>query len=190
MRSGKFQGIICPATPMGSWKVCTWCNPSAGTVRPWILSVPNLRNFCIQRVSQNDQNISKSWNLYTSSVHVFFFISPTRMLPHQTYHQWYFNLCILFIWLPIIPSFECCNLIIVLFNQISKTQDHPRSLLEKSNKEWILLSPDPYPFRILGNARSNWEVKKGKEDREELHKESSLGMVPHHKPFKQPRQLD
>lgn len=38
MRRGKFHGIIWPATPIGSCKVCTWCCPSAGTTRPWILS--------------------------------------------------------------------------------------------------------------------------------------------------------
>ena len=35
---GKFHGIIPPATPIGSYKVCIWNGPSAGTVRPWILS--------------------------------------------------------------------------------------------------------------------------------------------------------
>lgn len=34
IRSGKFQGTICPATPIGSCKVWTWYGPSAGTVRP------------------------------------------------------------------------------------------------------------------------------------------------------------
>ena len=38
MRSRKFQGMICPATPIGSCNVCTWCSPSAGIVRPWTLS--------------------------------------------------------------------------------------------------------------------------------------------------------
>ena len=38
MRRGKFHGIIPPATPIGSCKVCIWNGPSAGTVSPWILS--------------------------------------------------------------------------------------------------------------------------------------------------------
>lgn len=38
MRSGKFQGIIWPHTPMGSWRVYAKCGPSVGMVRPWILS--------------------------------------------------------------------------------------------------------------------------------------------------------
>lgn len=38
MRRGKFHGMICPATPIGSCKVCTWCGPSPGIVIPCILS--------------------------------------------------------------------------------------------------------------------------------------------------------
>mmetsp|Transcript_11613 Transcript_11613/g.24915 ORF Transcript_11613/g.24915 Transcript_11613/m.24915 type:complete len:203 (+) Transcript_11613:250-858(+) len=38
MSRGKFQGMICAATPRGSWKVCAQKGPSTGMVRPWILS--------------------------------------------------------------------------------------------------------------------------------------------------------
>ena len=56
MRSRKFQGMICPTTPMPSCKVCTWCGPSAGTVRPRILSVQP-QEFLHTKVSPNDHYI-------------------------------------------------------------------------------------------------------------------------------------
>ncbi len=40
--SGKFQGMICPTTPTGSFSVYAWYSPGAGIaeigiVAPWIL---------------------------------------------------------------------------------------------------------------------------------------------------------
>ena len=44
IKRGKFQGIICPQTPIGSCLVYVNLSPSTGITFPWFLSVQPLRN--------------------------------------------------------------------------------------------------------------------------------------------------
>lgn len=84
MSRGKFHGIICPATPIGSCRVCIWYFPSAGTVKPWILSAHPAQfgeKFVSEIDSKNDKGKQIIW-LQCSHQHSSEIDEPTLVIRH------------------------------------------------------------------------------------------------------------
>lgn len=130
MRRGKFHGIIWPATPIGSCRTCTWCGPSAGTIRPCILSAQPVT---IQSKMQLSTKQQQQQHHQTQLSNI------TSIISNQAGHHGNLNLSWLLIRLPIVPSLKGRNLIIVFLNQISKTIENTRSFLKEYDKIWFII---------------------------------------------------